>query len=363
MNAEAKPILLAIDDDAVILNTVVSTLKGDYSVRPFTSGENALGFLAKQTADLILLDCQMPGMSGFEVLARLQSEPETRDIPVIFLTGAIDGDSEVEALEMGAVDFIQKPVKPRSLMTRVRLQLELQHHRRRLETMVAEKTKSLNEAYNKLKTREDVTLNLLAQVTDMRDHDTGDHIERTTDLVRIMVEHILANPRPDYTLTTHEAEDIVKSAKLHDLGKIAMPDNILLKPGRLTPDEFETIKMHPVHGEQLLNDFIRQMDDSFLNTARDIAHYHHERWDGDGYPIRLKGMQIPMAARIVAIADVYDALSSERPYKKPFSHEKSMAIIVENSGTQFDPYLVSVFEAHADEISEIGFKKEENGEA
>ena len=354
INAGSKPVLLAIDDDAIILNTVISTLKGEYSVRPFTSGETALKYLTGQTADLILLDNKMSGMSGLEVLKKLQADPRTAAIPTIFLTGSVDGESEVEALEFGAVDYIYKPVKPRALLTRVRLQLELQSHRQHLEALVEEKTRDLNRAYRKLEIREDVTLNLLARATDLRDHDTGGHIERTTQFVRIMTEDILANPRdPGYVLTPFEAADIIKSAKLHDLGKIAMPDHILLKPGGLTPEEFEVIKMHPVHGERLLSDFIQQMEDPFLITARDIASAHHEKWDGSGYPLGLKAEDIPLPARIVAIADVYDALTSVRPYKKACSHEQSLEIIRENSGRHFDHYLVEVFERHAPEIAQM----------
>lgn len=347
---DSKPIIMAIDDDSIILNSVTSTLKADYSVRPFISGETALKYLSAHSADLILLDYQMPGLTGFDVLLELQASERTADIPVIFLTGAISGEIEAEVLEQGAVDYILKPIKPSSLMIRVRLQLELQNHRKHLEALVAEKTRHLNEAYNKLKTREDITLNLLARVTDMRDHDTGDHIERTTEVVRILVEDLLQGPVPGYKFSLEEAKDIIKSAKLHDLGKIAMPDHILLKRNRLTDEEFKIIMTHPTKGEELLSEFIRQMDDSFLNMARDIAYCHHEKWDGSGYPQGLKGMEIPLAARIVAIADVYDALTSARPYKIAFSHEKSVDIIRDNAGTHFDPYLVSVFERHTKDI-------------
>ncbi len=351
-----KPIILAVDDDAITLNTVISTLKNDYSIRPFTSGEAVLKYLTTQSADLILLDYLMPGLTGFDVLRTLQENPRYKEIPTIFLTGSIDGESEVEALEMGAVDYILKPIKPRALLTRVRLQLELQAHRKHLESMVEEKTRSLNDAYNKLKIREDITLNLLARITDLRDHDTGNHIERTTNVVRVIVEDLLENPVYGYSITSFEADDIIRSAKLHDLGKIATPDNILLKPGRLTPEEFETIKLHPVHSAELLSDFVRKMDDSFLNMAQDIAYAHHERWDGSGYPNGLVGVEIPLAARIVAIADVYDALTSARPYKKPFPHEKAIEIISESSGIDFDPYLINVFMRHETEVK--GFLEE-----
>ena len=354
MSCDVKPVILAIDDDAIILNAIVSTLRTDYSIRPFTSGTQALKFLEKHPADLILLDGQMPGMTGFEVLGALQRDRGTRDIPVIFITGAADGESEVEALQLGAVDFIRKPVKPRPLLTRVRLQIELQNHRRHMERLVEEKTSSLNEAYTKLKLREDITLNLLARITDMRDADTGEHIERTTEIVRIIVSDLLGNPQPGYSLSSEQGDDIVKSAKLHDLGKIATPDHILLKPGPLTRDEFDTIKQHPVRGKELLTDFIRQMEDSFLNTACEITYAHHERWDGTGYPQGLKGEEIPLSARIVAIADVYDALSSTRPYKEAYSHEISRDTIVENRGTHFDPHLVDVFLRHEKQIAHMG---------
>ncbi|MCD8351806.1 MAG: response regulator [Planctomycetaceae bacterium] len=351
MQSGVKPVILAIDDDVVILNTVVSTLRSEYSVRPFTSGDTALRFLSSQSADLILLDCQMPGKSGFDVLQFLVHSPMHSHIPVIFITGSTDGESEAKALEMGAMDYLHKPVRPRALITRVKLQLELQSHRRHLEALVEEKTRSLNDAYNKLKLREDITLGLLARATDLRDGDTGQHIARTTEIVRIIALDLVVHPRPGYTLTKQGAEEIIKSAKLHDLGKIASPDHILLTPDKLPEEEYRLIKEHTVRGEQLLTDFISETDDSFLKTARDIAHSHHERWDGRGYPLHLAGEEIPLSARIVAIADVYDALSSVRPYKEAYSHEDSARMILEERGRHFDPYLVSVFERHLDEIA------------
>lgn len=353
MSQDRKAVIMAIDDDPVTLNSLASVLKADYGVRPFTSGKAALDFLVRQMADLILLDYQMPDMTGFEVLKALQLSPRAREIPIIFLTGSIDSESEVEALELGAVDYITKPIRPRLLLTRVRLQLELQTHRKQLEALVEERTKSLHEAYNKLKIREDVTLSMLAKATDLRDHDTGGHIERTTEFVRVIVEDILQNPYPGYEISRAEADDIVRSAKLHDLGKIAMPDHVLLKPGKLTIEEFDVVKKHPTSGEQFLSDFVRRMEDSFLDTARNIAYSHHEKWDGTGYPQGLTGERIPLSARIVAIADVYDALTSTRPYKEALSHEESVQIILECSGTQFDPYLISIFERHADEFRQI----------
>jgi putative two-component system response regulator len=352
-----KPTIVAIDDDSTILYTLASVLEAEYDVRPFKSGSQALNFLKSQPVDLIFLDHSMPDMTGFDVLKELQAYPKTRDIPVVFLTGSLESEIEITALESGAADFITKPIRAKILLARTRLQIELLHHKRHLEALVEERTRSLHEAYNKLKMREDVTLNMLARATDMRDHDTGRHIERTTEYVRIIVEDILDNPDTNYRLSQAEADDIVRSSKLHDLGKIAIPDNVLLKPGRLTDEEFIVIKEHTTNGQQFFDHFISEMEDSFLQTARDIAYYHHERWNGSGYPEVLKGANIPLAARIMAIADVYDALVSARPYKTAYSHEESIEIIHENGGTHFDPYLVLIFERHAEEIKTIALNK------
>ena len=350
-----KLTVLAVDDDAIILNTVLSTLKDEYKVVPMPSGKMALEYLAAKTADLILLDFHMPDMNGFDVLERILSDPRSKNIPVIFLTGSIDGDGEAAALKMGAVDYIMKPIRPQALQTRVKIQLELQEHRKHLEELVDEKTRDLNDAYMHLKQRENVILTMLARITDMRDSDTGGHIGRTTAFSKLLAEDLLSSPREGYEMTREEADDIVKSAKLHDLGKIAIPDSILLKPGRLTKEEFEVIKTHPAHGAQLFEVFAEEGggDDLFLNVAHDIALYHHEKWNGTGYPLGISGNEIPLSARIVAIADVYDALTSARPYKEPFSHQKAVEIICDDSGLHFDPYLVTVFCRHAKEFDQI----------
>lgn len=347
MNSAKKPLIVAVDDEPAILNLVNSILKEHYAVRPFSSGQDALDFLENQTADLILLDYEMPAMTGCQLLEKLHADRHTRDIPVIFLTGSSDDGIEVIALQQGAADFILKPIRPEILLTRIHMQLELRGYRHHLETLVREKTEHLRRALEKMKVEEDITLSLLAKVTDLRDHDTGCHIKRTTEFVKIIIEDLKENPKEDYGLSEAECEDIVKSAKLHDIGKIATPDNILLKPGKLTPEEFDIIKEHPSHGAYLLDEYIEQMgDDSFLNTARDIALGHHEKWNGQGYPLGVSGMKIPLSARIVAIADVYDALTSARPYKSPLPHEMAMKIMIEGSGAHFDPYLVQIFLKH-----------------
>lgn len=348
-----KSVIMAIDDDAVILSSISATLKNTYNLRLFTSGKTALEYLSEKTVNLILLDYQMPDMTGMEILQKLQANPKTQEIPIVFLTGSVDSDHEASALELGAADYIKKPIQPRLLHTRVRLQLELQRHRKHLEALVAERTKDLNEAYNKLKVREEITLNMLAMATTMRDYNTGSHLDRTTEFVRLIVEDIYKNPCDGYTLTREEADNIIRSAKLHDLGKISIPDHILLKPGRLTDAEFEVIKTHATAGEQFLSDFARRMEDSFLDTARDITYSHHEKWNGSGYPNGLKGEEIPLSARIVAIADVYDALTTVRPYKQALSHDDSVKIILDHSGIHFDPYITKIFQRHLEDFREI----------
>jgi putative two-component system response regulator len=371
MKFPVKPVILAVDDDPIILNVVLSTLKADYKIIPLASAKAALKFLEDNIVDLILLDCFMPEMTGFEMFDLLLKDERLKEIPVIFLTGATDENGEAMALQSGAADYITKPIRAQALLTRISVQLELLHHRRNLENLVLEKTRLLNDALNLLNAREDVTLNLLARVTELRDCDTGAHIERTTEFVKIIVEDLIKNPHDDYILSPEEAEDIVKSAKLHDLGKIAIPDDILLKPGKLTPEEFEIIKTHTEEGKNLLSTTIDEVktyriqnisdeeserlihSDNFLKTARDITYSHHEKWSGEGYPQGLRGKDIPLSARIIALADVYDALTSKRPYKAPFTHEESASIINKDSGRHFDPHLVNIFKKHNAEFKNI----------
>ena len=350
-----KKVILTIDDDPIILNQIMSILKEDYSVRPFTSGEAALKYLESHLVNLILLDCNMPGgMSGFEVLAALQENEWYKTIPVIFLTGSVDGDDEVKALSNGAMDYLLKPIKEKSLAQRVSLQIELQGYRNELEQLVAERTEELYKANQKLLEREKITLDLLAQTSDLRDHDTGEHIARTTNYVRVIAEDLAKNPKEGYELTGARAHDITDAAKLHDIGKVAMPDDVLLKPGKLTPEEFEVIKTHPIHGKELLAEAVHKLgDDDLLREASNIAYAHHEKWNGTGYPRKLTGEEIPLSARIAAIADVFDALTSERPYKKAFTDEEAFEIMYNDAGTHFDPYLIEVVKRHEEDFKNI----------
>lgn len=348
--------VMVVDDDVVSLNTAVSILSGIYRIHPFTSGEKALAYLENNAVDLVLLDYSIPGLSGPDVLVRLQGHPSMRHAQVIMLTGSDDANAEAETLSLGAVDFIRKPINSKVLITRVGHHLELLEHRRHLEALVDERTVRLSLLNEKLHMRETITLRMLARAADMRDHDTGDHLERTTEFVRIIVDDIVRSPRDAYRLTKEEGDIIVRSAMLHDIGKIAIPDSVLLKPGRLTDEEFLVVKKHPSVGAEMFDEFIGQMHgDPFLNVARDIAYTHHEHWNGAGYPRGVGGADIPLSGRIAAVADVYDALTSSRPYKTPIPHAASVDIIRSGAGTQFDPYLTDVFLRHADDFNGISF--------
>jgi putative two-component system response regulator len=354
LDGTSKAVILTVDDDPIILNAVLEVLKQDYTVRPFTSGEAALSYLKKNTADLILLDHNMPQMTGLEVLQTLQDNPETRTIPVIFLTGSVDSEDEVRALEIGAMDYLLKPFRPDSLLTRVRLQLELYRHRHRLEELVRLQTEELRAANRKLEQRDKITLDLLAKASDMRDHETGAHIERVVLFTNVIVQDLLDHPHEGYVVSEQYGRDIIDAVKLHDLGKLAMPDQVLLKPGKLTDEEFAVIKTHPIYGSKMLNQAIEKMgEDSLLWTAFEIVYGHHEKWDGSGYPNGVKGDNIPLSARIAAVADVFDALTSTRPYKHAWAPEEAFALIYADAGKHFDPYLAEIVKRHEKEFAEI----------
>jgi putative two-component system response regulator len=347
-------VILTVDDDPIILNLVLAALQDEYAVRPFTSGAQALAYLETNDVDLILLDHHMPEMTGLELLKVLQDDKRLSLVPMIFLTGSANSEDEVTALEMGAADYLLKPFKPRSLITRVRLQLELFKHRNHLEELVEQKTVELSSINKKLEQRDHITLDLLAQASDLRDHQTGTHIDRTTAYTRIIVNDLLESPHEGYEITDEYGKDVIEAVKLHDLGKLAMPDNVLLKPGRLNDEEFAIVRMHPINGSEMLRHAIDKMEgDSLLQVAHEITLNHHERWDGAGYPHGRRETDIPLCARIAAIADVFDALTSKRPYKEAYTSQTAFDIMYQDAGTHFDPYLVEVLKRHEGEFAAI----------
>ena len=356
MDTATDRTILVVDDNPTNLRFLQEILRSDYKVYASLSGERAFAFLEKKIPNLILLDVEMPGMDGYEMISRLKNDYRWKEIPVIFLTAQEGREKEHLAFRMGAVDYILKPISASVVKSRVGLHIELERYKRNLEQMVGEKTKQLQ-------TTQDSILDMLANVTAYRDNETGAHIKRTTYFVQILVRELMGKNAPDYQISTEYAENMIKSAKLHDIGKVGVPDRILLKPGRLTSEEFETIKKHTVLGAQILDDAMEDLGEtsSFLNVAREIVNTHHEKWNGSGYPHGISGTDIPVSGRIMAIADVYDALISPRPYKKPFSHEESMKIILDSSGTHFDPHIIALCEPAFEGFTAIaGRYKDEN---
>ena len=348
--------VLVVDDTPDNLTLMSGLLKDLYRVRVANSGEKALESVSGENRpDLILLDIMMPGLSGYDVIRQLKAGPETRDIPVIFLTAMSAAEDEKVGLEMGAADYITKPVSPPILMARVKTQLEnkaagnfLRDQNAFLESEVDKRTRELSAI-------QDVTILAMASLAETRDSDTGNHIRRTQHYVRILAEKLQSHPRFAAYLTDQAIGMLFKSAPLHDIGKVGIADRILLKPGKLTPEEFEIMKTHTTLGRDAIEAAEKQLGMSveFLRTAKEIAYYHQEKWDGSGYPTGASGDDIPVSARLMAVADVYDALISRRVYKEGMSHEKAVAIIVEGRGSHFDPDTADAFVGLQQEFRDI----------
>lgn len=345
-----KPVILVVDDDPTVLRLLNEILSVSYHPYLAPSGERALVFLERMTPDLILLDLEMPGMNGYDVLRAINDNPTWADIPVIFLTAQEGRDKEKEALSLGASDYILKPISPDIVRYRIGMQVELQAYRRNLENMVDVRTVQL-------KRTQDALMDILANMTSFRDNETGGHIRRTTFYTELMVDCLRKNGSGEYALDELYAEGIIKAARLHDIGKVAVPDNILLKPARLSPFEFELIKQHSVYGAEIMDMAIVGLGEDetsyFLTVAREIIATHHEKWDGSGYPLGLAGTNIPLSGRILAVVDVYDALISHRPYKPCYQHEEAVNMILSESGTHFDPHLLELTAGVFDDFKKV----------
>jgi putative two-component system response regulator len=331
-------VILLVDDTAANLQLLRETLEEPgRKLLVARDGERALSIAAKARPDLILLDIMMPAMDGYEVCRRLKADRATRHIPVIFLTALSDTADEAKGLRLGAVDYIVKPIVPELVRARVRNQLELKDYRDRLESRVADRTRALALT-------QAVMIEGLATLAEYRDPETGGHIKRTQNYVKALARQLKEHPRFAGELDDATIDLLYQSAPLHDVGKVGVPDSILLKAGKLSDEEFEKMKQHTVYGHQALRITEKKLGQShFLRYAREIAYTHQEKWDGSGYPQGLKGEEIPLSGRLMALADVYDALISKRVYKPPFPHEKAVSIICEGSGTHFDPAVVDAF--------------------
>ncbi|MES9951002.1 MAG: two-component system response regulator [Candidatus Thiodiazotropha sp.] len=349
--SDDKPTILIVDDTAGNIEVLSSTLRPKYRVRAAKNGIRALS-IARETPmpDLILLDIMMPEMDGYETCRQLKSDPLTKQIPVIFITALADEGDEEKGLALGAVDYITKPFKPVLVLARVDNQLELKRHRDNLEELVEERTRQL------MLTQE-ATIEAMGALAEYRDPETGGHIKRTQNYMKVMAEMLKDNNRFKDYLDEETIRLLYLSAPLHDIGKVGISDNILCKPGKLTDQEFTQMKQHTLIGRNTLLAAEEKLgSNSFLSLAREIAEFHHERWDGKGYPHGIKGDAIPICGRLMAIADVYDALISKRVYKPPFPHSKAVAIILKGRGTQFDPDVVDAFASCSDQFLKIALK-------
>lgn len=330
--------VLVIDDNVTNLKFAEKTLKPYYKVSLLISGAQTLKFLSKNKPDLILLDINMPDMDGYETLIKIRENSELDNVPVIFLTDLSDSESEVRGIELGAVDFIIKPFIPQTMLSRVKMHLEFSEYKNDLENKVHEKTEIIEHL-------QDVMMLSLAELVECRDENTGGHVKRTAEYVKILTDEIVEEGLYSDILTPEYIRDIVRSAPLHDIGKIGINDATLLKAVSLDYEEFEHMKNHAELGGQTLQKMINETNgESFLYVAKDMAYYHHEKWDGSGYPSGLKGEEIPISARIMAVADVYDALTTKRPYKEAFEHETALKIIIDGKGKMFDPNIIDIFE-------------------
>ncbi|MCF4152383.1 response regulator [Dethiosulfovibrio sp. F2B] len=339
--------LLVVDDREINIDILLSFLSDEYQISVAMDGETALSLAREVHPDLILLDVMLPDLDGFEVCRRLKADGRTDRIPVIFVTALNQEMDEARGLELGAVDYITRPFSPPLVMARIRNHLELERHRNNLERLVRERTKDLQIAQL-------ASVHCMATLAEARDSDTGAHIQRTRKYVLLLGNDLVKTNRIDRRITKREVDLMAQASPLHDVGKIGLPDRILLKPGKLTPKEFDEMKLHTIYGGDILRNVEREMGSvPFLVMAREIAENHHEKWDGSGYPRGLSGPQIPLSARIMAVADVYDALRSVRPYKEAFSHCKAVCIMTEESEGHFDPVLIERFFELQDQFDRI----------
>jgi putative two-component system response regulator len=348
--------VLVVDDTPDNLMLMTDLLKDRYRVKAANCGETALRVLQNNPLpDLILLDIMMPGLSGHDVARLLQQDPRTRHIPIIFLTALASMENEIQGLELGAVDYITKPISPPLVLARVQTQLKI----KAVADFLRDQNDFLEQEVQR-RTREvvaiqDVTIQAMASLAETRDNETGNHIRRTQHYVRLLAELLRDHPRFNPFLDDDSIRQLFRSAPLHDIGKIGIADHILLKPGRFTPEEFEIMKTHTTLGRDAIQRAEDQLGLSvdFLRMAKEIAYSHQEKWDGSGYPQGLVGEEIPMSARLMAVADVYDALISRRVYKAGMPHEQAVEIIRQGRASHFDPDVCDAFLANAEQFHVI----------
>jgi len=355
MSGSNKDLILIVDD--IEINRIIQReiLQDDYDITEAANGREALdqlilenGKIADVLPTAILLDVMMPDLDGFEVLEVIKKNTALMNIPVLFITAADSDETESKGLMAGAADYITKPFNHNVVRARVDNHIKLARYSHNLEQLVTIKTAEVTRTYES-------TLEVLATIIEYRNLESGAHIRRTTLLTEILVAKMLEHDKFKSSLGVMNIPSLIKASALHDIGKIGIPDGILLKPGKLTTDEFNMIKTHTTVGSHIIDSIAETLpdNDNYLRYAKDICLSHHERWDGRGYPAGLVGEEIPLSARIISVVDVYDALVSPRCYKDPFSHEVSLGILTEGRGTQFDPDLIDLLPDVAASFREV----------
>ncbi|MDR1205369.1 MAG: response regulator [Peptococcaceae bacterium] len=361
----SRPVVMIVDDDIVNIKVGKNALAEVFDVFTVPSAAKMFDLLRRNHPAMILLDIDMPEMDGYAAIRVLKEDPKTRDIPVVFLTGKNDSKSELEGLSLGAIDYITKPFQPPLLRKRieVHLMVEAQKHelevqariledqRQRLQDFNQNLQRMVEEKTGKVLELQSAILQTVANLVESRDDITGGHVERTQRGLSILVNALADLGLHREQMEAWDIDLLLQSSQLHDVGKISISDNILNKPGKLTAEEFGEMKKHTVFGVKIIEKMETSTSESdFLKYAKVFAGTHHEKWDGSGYPSGLSGEDIPLQGRLMAIADVYDALVFERPYKKAFTHEKAVEIILGDRGTHFDPVLADVFQYVSDQF-------------
>lgn len=358
--------IMVVDDIPANLRLLQDMLSArGYSVRAFPRGKMAIAAAMKHPPDLFLLDINMPELNGFEVCMRLKANEKLKDIPVLFISALSEIEDKIKAFSVGGVDYVTKPFQEEEVSARVnthlrlrKMQIEMEMHNLRLESLVKEGVRDISDSHF-------ATLLVVSKLAEFRDDETGKHIERTQVFCKILAERLRRNSCYATNISDSFVENIFHAAPLHDIGKVGIPDSILLKPGKLTFEEFEVMKTHTLVGARALQSAqIKYPKNKFINLGIAIARSHHERWDGSGYPDGLAGEDIPLAGRIMALADIYDALRSKRPYKEPYSHEEAYRIILEGDGRtkpgHFDPHILEAFKAVGPDCANIWLRMEDS---
>ena len=345
---ESRKTILVVDDEKTNLVRARMLLQEEFNPILVNSGEQCLKYLQNHKPDLILLDIMMPDMDGWQVMKQLKKDPGCSDIPVIFLTADSNPATEKDCFEAGAVDFTLKPIQPASVLSRIRRAIELEGYRKDLQRIVDQQNqKILDMKYQFVVS--------IANLVDNRNNMMGEHVKRTAQIVKMLALQLQKQGYEQETLTDKYIEHLYLAAPLHDIGKIKISDTILFKPGRLTEEEFDTMRTHTVFGREVLQEMLAGIEDpEFIQMACDVAAYHHEKYNGKGYPEGLAGEDIPLCARIMAVADVYDALKEPRCYKEAFPLEEVYEIMQDDAGSHFDPSIIKAFMEIREEIEKLG---------